>query len=155
MLDNWSMLRRDCLLKAQKAVDDAVSPVVKEMMDTISALQAKLKKHMLVQRMSIKSWAKAPDKISQEELGMIVDTSSMKKLQPKVTSFPRKEGEGLWVCCCQSHAAGKCRTGFGQTASKCHADDATRCCMWLDIWWFLKGAWRPDQEIMIPFASRR
>mgnify|MGYP002804556717 FL=1 len=76
---NWDV----ALGEAQKAVDDAVSPMVKEMMETISALQ--------------------------EELGMIVDSSSMKKLKPKVTSFPRKEGEGLWVCCCQSHAAGKCR----------------------------------------------
>lgn len=36
--DSSSMLRRVCS-KAQKAVDDAVSPMVKEMMETISALQ--------------------------------------------------------------------------------------------------------------------
>ena len=54
----------------------------------------------------------------QEELGMIVDSSSMKKLKPKVTSFPRKEGEGLWVCCCQSHAAGKCRRGLSASHGK-------------------------------------
>lgn len=55
----------------------------------------------------------------EEELGMIVDSSSMKKLKPKVTSFPRKQGEGLWVCCCQSGEAGKCRTAKWSPKAVC------------------------------------
>eukprot|EP00435_Cladocopium_sp_Y103_P037875 s1248_g10.t1 len=96
---NWDQ----ALSEAQKAVDDAVSPIVSEMMDAITALQ--------------------------EELGMIVDSSSMKKLKPKVTSFPRKQGEGLWVCCCQSGEAGKCRTDAKQTGWKAahHEAPADAC----------------------------
>lgn len=96
---NWDQ----AVSEAQKAVDDAVSPIVSEMMDTITALQ--------------------------EELGMIVDSSSMKKLKPKVTSFPRKQGEGLWVCCCQSGEAGKCRKDAKQTGWKAahHEAPAAAC----------------------------
>lgn len=96
---NWDQ----AVSEAQKAVDDAVSPIVEEMMNAITALQ--------------------------EELGMIVDSSSMKKLKPKVTSFPRKQGEGLWVCCCQSGEAGKCRKDAEQTGWKAahHEAPADAC----------------------------
>lgn len=104
--------------------------------------------------------SKAPDEFwqnfPQEELGMIVDSSSMKKLKPKVTSFPRKEGEGLWVCCCQSHAAGKCRRGLSAShgkqanVSRMMQQDAEWDWKFLVI--FTRGL--TDEEIMIPCASR-
>lgn len=87
---------------------------------------------------------------------MIVDSSSMKKLKPKVTSFPRKEGEGLWVCCCQSHAAGKCRRGLSAShgkqanVSRMMQQDAEWDWKFLVI--FTRGL--TDEEIMIPCASR-
>lgn len=40
---------------------------------------------------------------------MEIDASSLEKVRPKVVSFPREEGSGLWVCCCQSQSEGKCK----------------------------------------------
>lgn len=45
----------------------------------------------------------------EETLGVEIDASSLDKVKPKVVSFPRKNGEGLWVCCCQSQQNGKCK----------------------------------------------
>lgn len=39
----------------------------------------------------------------EEELGVLVDTSSLDTLAPSVAGFPK------WACCCQSGAEGNCR----------------------------------------------
>ena len=75
----------------------------------------------------------------EEELGMIVDSSSMKKLKPKVTSFPRKQGEGLWVCCCQSGEAGKCRTAKWSPKAVCWS----QCPFWVGVY---DGNWTAFQS---------
>jgi len=67
---------------AQKRLDDALQP-------KIEALKKKLED-------------------MQTKLGVEMDVSSFGKVKPKVVSFPRRWGEGLWVCCCQSQKPGKC-----------------------------------------------
>lgn len=76
---NWDV----AATAAQKRLDDALQPK----MEALKSLMEQL----------------------QEKLGIEIDSSSIGKVKPKVISFPREEGEGLWVCCCQSQAAGKCK----------------------------------------------
>ncbi|CAE7771772.1 unnamed protein product, partial [Symbiodinium necroappetens] len=45
----------------------------------------------------------------EESLGIEIDASSLSKVRFLVRRFPRKAGQGLWACCCQSQAAGKCQ----------------------------------------------
>jgi len=75
---NWEKAVGD----AQKRLDDALQP-------KIEALKKKLED-------------------MQTKLGVEMDVSSFGKVKPKVVSFPRRWGEGLWVCCCQSQKPGKC-----------------------------------------------
>lgn len=76
---NWNV----AATAAQKRLDDALQPKI----EALKSLMEKL----------------------QEKMGVEIDSSSIGKVKPKVTSFPREEGEGLWGCCCQSQAAGKCK----------------------------------------------
>eukprot|EP00437_Effrenium_voratum_P039242 CAMPEP_0181467880 /NCGR_PEP_ID=MMETSP1110-20121109/37209_1 /TAXON_ID=174948 /ORGANISM="Symbiodinium sp., Strain CCMP421" /LENGTH=166 /DNA_ID=CAMNT_0023592725 /DNA_START=67 /DNA_END=564 /DNA_ORIENTATION=+ len=85
---NW----KPALTEAQKVVDAELAPLISELQQSIRQLQ--------------------------EEMGAEVDASSVAKFQPKVTAFPRRLGEGVWACCCQSGAAGKCRSNAEMSGRK-------------------------------------
>lgn len=75
---NWEKAVGD----AQKRLDDALQPKMEALTKLLEDMQTKL--------------------------GVEMDVSSLGKVKPKVNSFPRRWGEGLWVCCCQSQTPGKC-----------------------------------------------
>ncbi|CAJ1436086.1 unnamed protein product [Effrenium voratum] len=68
----------------------------------------------------------------EEQYGITIDYSSISKIKPMVKSFPRRNGEGVWVCCCQSQKAGKCKENAQMEGSLFksgfHHEAPTRAC---------------------------